>query len=285
MSKVLIFGKNGQLARSLARSLSARQIPYVCIGSDVLDLENEQNKIERVITQSRISAVINAAAYTHVDGAETSRESAHAINAVAPGLMAKVCAARDLPFLHISTDYVFDGRARRPYKPSDKRAPVNYYGHSKAEGEDRVLAAKGQSVIIRTSWLYGSQGKNFVTTMLNAAKSKKSLSVVNDQYGRPTYTGHLAEACLTILDHMPRGQRVYHVQNTGKPISWYEFAKTIFKYANITVNMIPLSSDQYPTAAKRPAFSVLDVGDFQTDFKHHLLPWQTGLEQSLAEML
>ena len=260
-------------------------MPYVCIGSDVLDLENEHSKIESVIAKSRVSSVINAAAYTNVDGAETSRESAHAINAVAPGLIAEVCAARDLRFLHISTDYVFDGRSRWPYKPSAKRAPVNFYGHSKAGGEDRVLAAKGQSVIIRTSWLYGARGTNFVTSMLKAAQSKSSLSIVDDQFGRPTYAGHLAEACLDVLEHMPRGPRVYHMQNTGEPISWYEFATAIFRQANITVNVKPIPSAQYPTAAKRPAYSVLDVSNFQTDFKHHLLPWQTGLKQALAEIL
>lgn len=285
MKPILLIGETGQLSRALARSLTARRMPYRAAGRYHADLAKNPESITPLIAASDVQAVINCSAYTDVDGAETEIDAARYLNALAPGFMADACAAKDIPFIHISTDYVFSGTAKRPYKPNSKITPINAYGKSKADGEAAIMKAGGQSLILRTSWLYGGTGRNFLTTMLGLARERKGVKIVNDQIGRPTYAGHLAEACLKALSRMPASPEIMHAANTGSPISWAEFAIAIFKAADIDCRVTGIPSSEYPTPAKRPAYSVMDTQMFEARFNHPLEPWQVGLDQALKEIL
>lgn len=284
MKPVLLIGETGQLARALARSLTARHLPYNTIGRYHANLAVNPESITALIAASGARAVINCSAYTDVDGAEIEQTAARYLNALAPGFMAEACAAQDIPFLHISTDYVFDGMATTPYEPSAKIAPINAYGQSKADGEIAVTQAGGRSLILRTSWLYDGAGRNFVTTMLRLAAGQREIRVVNDQIGRPTYAGHLAEACVKALSDMPASPEIMHVTNTGAPISWAEFANAIFDQAGVTCKVTGIPAAQYKTAARRPAYSVLDTQMFEYHFDHLIEPWQTGLTLAIEEL-
>ena len=281
---ILIFGKNGQLSRALQRSLSARREPFACHGRKEADLINHPEAAAEIIGSARPRAVINACAFTNVNGAETQIEDANILNTKVPGLMATACRSANIPFIHISTDYVFDGAKIGAYHPHDKRNPLNTYGRSKAAGERAVIAAGGQSLILRTSWVYDGTGKNFLTTMLRLAKDRTHLDIVNDQFGRPTYAGHLAESCIAALGHMPSSPKIYHVSNSGPVISWADFAAAIFKRAKVKPQINPISTAQFSSPTQRPANSALDIRDFERDFKHPLEPWAMGLELAFHEM-
>ena len=280
---ILIFGKNGQLSRALQRSLSARRDPFSCHGREDVDLIARPEAAADIIRSSQPRAVINACAFTDVNGAETQTAEANILNAKAPGVMAAACRAASIPFIHISTDYVFDGTKTGAYTPNDKRNPLNAYGRSKAAGERTVIAAGGQSLILRTSWVYDGTGKNFLTTMLHLAKERTHLDIVSDQFGRPTYAGHLAESCIAALGHMPSSPKIYHVSNSGPFISWADFAAAIFDRTKIQPEINPVSAAQFPSPTQRPANSSLDIRDFERDFKHPLEPWTTGLELAFHE--
>lgn len=280
----LIFGKNGQLSRALQRSLLARGDAFSCHGREEADLIAHPEKAADIIRTEKPKAVINACAFTNVDNAETQSAEAKILNAKAPGIMAKACRFAKIPFIHISTDYVFDGMKDTPYQPKDKRNPINTYGRSKAAGERAVIAAGGQSLILRTSWVYDGSGQNFLTTMLRLAKTRTQLDIVNDQYGRPTYAGHLAEICLAALTQMPGSQKIYHVSNSGLVISWADFAAVIFETANMSPTIKPVTSAQYASATQRPANSALDISEFERDFNYPIEPWETGLELAFHEM-
>lgn len=279
---ILIFGRHGQLARALALSLRAQGRPYRCVGSADCDLSNAPESCLARISSGSWRAVINASGYTKVDLAETESHANRTLNTDAPGLMAVACAKAGLPFIHISTDYVFDGTARLPYTPVNPTAPVNAYGRAKAAGERSVRAADGNSLTLRTSWVYDGTGTNFLTTMLRLAR-RGELNVVSDQLGRPTYAGHLAAACLAALDHGWDGQLTHHVQNTGPMTSWAGFARAIFQGAGLDVRVNPIPTSQYPTPAARPAYSVLDTRAFEAAFAHPLEDWRTGLDLALCE--
>ena len=281
---ILIFGKNGQLSRALRRSLTARKTKFICYGRDKIDLISHPERSSNIIFEVKPSAVINASAFTDVNGAEKLSAEANILNAKAPGIMAAACRSANIPFIHISTDYVFDGKKTEAYVPNDNRNPLNAYGRSKAAGERAVIAAGGQSLILRTSWVYDGTGKNFVTTMLRLAKERTHLDIVNNQFGRPTYAGHLAESCLAALEHMPSSPKIYHVSNSGPVISWADFAAAIFSYAKIQPDINPVSAAQFSNGAQRPANSVLNIQDFERDFNHPLEPWEMGLELAFHEM-
>jgi len=281
---ILVFGKNGQLSRALRRSLLARQTDYNCYGRNEIDLISHPENSAKIIRQAKPTAVINACAFTDVNGAETQSAEANILNAKAPGIIAAACRSAQIPFIHISTDYVFDGKKGAPYNPNDKRNPLNAYGRSKAAGERAVIAAGGQSLILRTSWVYDGTGKNFLTTMLRLAKERTHLDIVNDQFGRPTYAGHLAETCLAALEHMPSSPKIYHVSNSGPIISWADFATAIFEHTKLHPEINPVSSGQFPSPTKRPANSALNISGFERDFKHPLEPWDIGLELAFHEM-
>ena len=280
---VLVFGENGQLARALARSLTARGQDFVCYGRDDIDLIASPKNAAAIIQREKPRAVINACAFTDVDGAETHRTKANILNHTVPEIMAKTCKAAGIAFIHISTDYVFDGQKSGPYRPGDKRNPLNAYGHSKAAGERAVMEAGGQSLILRTSWLYDGTGQNFLTTMLRLGRSSK-VSLVTNQFGRPTYAGHLAEACLRTLDRVPKTPKIYHVTNSGTAISWAEYAKTIFTRAKLNPDISLLTAKHFTRSAKRPTNSVLDISDFERDFSYPLEAWEVGLDLALQEV-
>ncbi|MGJ8563415.1 MAG: dTDP-4-dehydrorhamnose reductase [Alphaproteobacteria bacterium] len=283
MRAYLIVGQNGQVSRAMQRSLTARSMPFKVIGSADSDLSKNPEAANAIISKGTYAAVINCSAYTHVDKAETDIQSAEKLNTHAPAHMAKACAQSGTPFLHLSTDYVFDGRKGAPYLPSDQTNPLNVYGRTKAAGEQEVLKAGGQSLIVRTSWVYDGIGANFLTTMLRLAKTHKALSIVDDQIGRPTYAGHLAEACLAALLHMPETPALYHVTNTGKPVSWAKFARAIFNASSFSPEITPISTEAFAAPAPRPAYSVLSTSAFEQTFNHPLQPWQTGLMHALQE--
>lgn len=283
-NRILIIGKTGQLARALAGSDRT-----VCVGRDGLDLswkvERIRDSLSTILnTQGPFTGVINVAAYTAVDAAETDRDTAHAVNATAVGEIARVCAAAKLPLVHISTDYVFDGQGTVPYAPNHPTAPINVYGLSKRGGEIEVEASGAIYAVLRTSWVYDADGKNFMTTMLRLAETRDTLGVVKDQLGRPTFADDLAAASLTALDGLQNGRPsgIYHVSNTGSIISWADFARAIFKASGdaVTVNGIPGSD--YPTPAARPAYSAMDTSSFEATFDHALPSWQEGLHRAFA---
>lgn len=280
---ILVIGKSGQLATALSRILSANNTPHRIVGSDELDLIAHLQDLAPLIKNISPTALINASGYTHVDLAEREPELAVKLNALAPAEMARISAGANLPFIHISTDYVFDGQSTTPYRPDDIKSPLNVYGRSKSEGEDAIMQIGGRSAILRTSWLYDGHGKNFLTTMRKLGASHPSIKVVDDQIGRPTYAGHLAKACITLLDHMPDSPRIFHATNSGDPISWAVFALAIFEASNLTCKVVPVPTSDYPTPAARPSYSVLDTSSFYAQNPYRFPDWREGLIAALKD--
>jgi dTDP-4-dehydrorhamnose reductase len=221
-------------------------------------------------------AVVNCAAYTNVDGAEADEAAAMRVNGDAAGNLAQACAAVGARLVHVSTDYVFDGSKREPWIESDATSPLGAYGRTKLHGEDLVRAGLPDHAIVRTAWLFGPHGKNFVDTMMRLGAELDELTVIDDQIGSPTYTGHLAQALVTIAETRPNG--VLHVAGGGR-CSWYELARETFARAGMSVNVRPCTTAEYPLPAPRPAFSVL--GSSRHDHPT-LPPWQEGLAAHLA---
>ena len=278
---LLVFGRSGQLARALRRSLLARDEAVRVVGSDTLDLAgNPEGAAQHV---RGVRGVVNAAAWTAVDAAETEGAKTTALNARAPGVMAEACARAGVPLVHVSTDYVFDGTGDAPLSPDAVTDPLSAYGRAKLAGERAVGEAGGDSLVVRTSWVFDGTGKNFPNTMLRLAETRDKLTVVDDQWGRPTYAGHLAEAVLAALDAGWTGHRVEHVQGAGEPVTWAGFASEVFRQAGVDVQVEGVGTEAYPTPAKRPAWSVLDCSRFERVFGHPLLPWQSGVELMMWE--
>lgn len=276
---ILVFGNTGQVATELRRQAEVKSL-----GRDQSDLSDPE-ACARAIHESDASAVINAAAYTAVDTAEEEEALATVINGATPGAMATACAEKEIPFLQISTDYVFAGDGENRWNESDRTRPVNAYGRSKLVGEQAVLAAGGKATILRTSWVFSSSGNNFVKTMLRLAQTRDELAVVNDQIGGPTPADNIAEALLVMAKAMQKGQKggVYHF--AGAPdISWAGFAKEVFLQAgkNVSVNDIPTS--EYPTLAPRPLNSRLDCSKILKDFGIAAPSWKDGLARVLSDL-
>ncbi len=249
-----------------------------------LDITNEQ-AVVAFYERERPEATINCAAWTDVDGAETHREAAHAVNAEGAGNLARAAATIGTPLLHISTDYVFDGSAPldsggqpRPYVESDPVGPQSVYGETKLAGERQVLAASTSHTVVRTAWLYGVDGPNFVATMLRLAGERETVQVVDDQIGSPTWSGHLAPAIVGLLERGVAG--LVHVTGAGS-VSWNGFAKEIFRQAEVDCQVEAISSSQMARPAPRPAFSVLDS---EREDVLPMGPWQDGLAGYLAAM-
>ncbi len=285
---LLIFGSSGQLARALKTRLDGHRAVFV--DRKTCELSQNPAKIKAFLTdQKKPDAIIIAAAYTAVDTAQSDEKTAFAVNADAPTAIAQFCAQAHIPLVHISTDYVFDGTAHTPYKPDAKTNPLNVYGASKLAGERGILATDANAIIVRTSWVFDGVGKNFFTTMLNLAKVKSELDIVDDQKGRPTYAGHLADGVLaatTMLCETPDyGRAIFHVTGGGTPVSWAGFAAEIFKRCGAqfprppAINKVPTS--HYKTAATRPAYSVLDIHTFEQHFDRALPNWTDGIEAAL----
>ena len=254
---ILITGSLGQLGRELS-ALLADDIRYNVIATDVDELDiTSAEAVNRMFDDNHIDFIVNCAAYTAVDRAETDTGMCRLLNTEAPAILARAAAAHGAKMIHISTDYVFDGKAYTPYTEQSPTCPATVYGATKREGELKIQELAPESVILRTAWLYSPHGKNFVKTMLALADSGKQLKVVVDQVGTPTSATSLAEAIAAIIGHEQWQPGIYHFSNEGA-ISWYDFACAIFRLAGKNPDIVPCSSDQYPTPAARPHYSVLD---------------------------
>ncbi|KTR88526.1 dTDP-4-dehydrorhamnose reductase [Pantoea dispersa] len=253
--RVLLTGAYGQLGRCLLDRVPAEWILLAC-GSAELDI-TDRPAVERVVKKFRPDVIINAAAYTAVDKAETNRIRAMKVNAIGPENLAIAAHQQGARLIHLSTDYVFDGSKKTPYTESDLPCPINFYGLSKWEGEKRVFSVLPDAVVIRTSWVFSEYGANFVKTMLRLAETRSEISVVNDQSGCPTYAGDLAQAIITLASRA-EAAGVYHYCG-DVAVSWCEFAQAIFVAAQRDVLVKGIGSAQYPMAAARPANSVLNT--------------------------
>ena len=295
---ILLFGGNGQIGQELRRALvmlgtvvattRSGQLPdgSAC---EVADF-GQPAGLPALLDRLRPSVVVNAAAYTAVDRAEQEVDAAFLANTEAPGVIARWCAAHDVPFVHYSTDYVFDGQGVVPYREDQPTAPLGIYGISKRDGEDAVRAAGGRHLILRTAWVYASHGANFLRTMLRVGAERDKLRVVADQIGTPTPAALIADITAQALQHPGAMSGTWHLTASGQT-SWYGFAEAIFAEALAagvlakapTVEAI--ASSEYPTPAKRPAWSVLDNCKLQRDFGIVLPCWQQGLKQVMSEIV
>lgn len=253
---ILVTGGNGQLGRSLDKA--AKDFPqYKLLFTDMPEADiTDSNCIGSLANRYDAGLIINCAAYTAVDKAESDEQTAHRINAFGPEVLAGIAKERNIPLIHISTDYVFDGQNCRPLKEDDATCPAGAYGRTKLAGEKAVEASGCNAAVIRTAWLYSEFGNNFVKTMLRVATERNSLRVVYDQVGTPTYAPDLAHAILTLAKKEINGFNLYHYSNEGA-ISWYDFAKAIFELSGTEIPVEAVGSDLYPTPARRPAYSVL----------------------------
>ncbi len=275
-----MLGTTGQLGGDLVDE-GARQ-GHEMIGLTQAECDvTDGAAVERAVTEIRPQAVINAAAWTQVDAAEEHEAAAEAVNATGAGLVAAACAVAGIRCCYVSTDYVFDGTATSPIPENAVAAPVSAYGRTKWHGEVAVRERCLDHVIVRTSWLYGRQGPNFVLTMLRLGSERPQLRVVADQSGAPTWTGHLAPAMLRLLDVGPPG--TYHLTNNGVT-TWYDFAVAIIRARGLPVDVVPITSAEYPTPADRPAYSVLDNRAWRDLGETPLPDWQGGLRAYLASL-
>ncbi|WP_424942559.1 dTDP-4-dehydrorhamnose reductase [Aliiroseovarius crassostreae] len=281
--KLLVFGKIGQVATELQR-LAGAGLHVEALPQERADL-TQPEECASLIAQTNADAVINAAAYTAVDRAEEEEALAMLINATAPEAMARACADKGVPFLHISTDYVFDGSGDAAWTTQDATGPINAYGRSKLAGDQAVLAAGGNAAILRTSWVFSAHGTNFVKTMLRLADTHDALTVVGDQIGGPTPAADIAAALVSMARAMVDGQQggLYHF--SGQPAaSWANFAREIFRQASRDVTVTDIPTDAYPTPAKRPLNSRLDCSKLEEDFGISPPDWTRGLAQVLNDL-
>ncbi|MHA6334513.1 dTDP-4-dehydrorhamnose reductase [Qipengyuania sp. CAU 1752] len=277
---MLVFGTSGQVAREL-QNLA----PVTALGREEADLSDPE-ACASAIERHKPEAVINAAAYTAVDRAEDEPELATRVNGEAPGAMAAACAKLNIPFVHISTDYVFEGSGAAAWHPDDPPAPQNVYGHSKLLGEQAIRAAGGNHAILRTSWVFSAHGANFAKTMLRLAETRDALKVVDDQVGGPTPARDIARTCLAITEQLienPDKAGTYHYG--GAPdVSWCGFAREIFAQAGCEVSVEGIPSSQYPTPAKRPFNSRMDCTTLTDTFGIERPDWRQGLGHILKEL-
>ncbi len=273
MKLILVTGANGQLGKSIHRN-SSNYPELKIVFTDVEELDI--TKIEEVnafFENHAFDYCINCAAYTAVDKAEEEVDKAFLINATAAKNLAQACQTSEAVLIHISTDFVFDGSKRTPYTEEDTATPLSVYGKSKLQGEEYIQEIWNKHFILRTSWLYSEYGNNFVKTMLRLAETRDEISVVNDQIGSPTYAGDLASFLLEIINKPSKDYGIYHYSNEGS-ISWYDFAAEIFKQHKTAVRVVPIPTSAYPTAAKRPEYSVMDLSKVKTIFGSTIPLWQ-----------
>lgn len=285
--RLLVFGQSGQVAQELARRLPA-DMTAVFLGREKADL-SDPAACAAAVAAHPVDAVINAAAWTAVDKAESEEAAAMVVNGDAPGAMARACTAKGVPFLHISTDYVFDGQGTAPFAPTDPVAPQNAYGRSKLAGEIAVRDSGARHVILRTSWVVSAHGANFVKTMLRLGASRESLTVVADQIGGPTPAAAIAEALITIARTMGQGATPPHPGGTyhfsGVPdTSWADFARAIMAEAGLACAITDIPSRDYPTPATRPLNSRMDCATLTRDFGIPRPDWRKGLADIVQEL-
>jgi len=289
--RILLTGAKGQLGWEILKQAPDHALD--CVGIDIEDADiTNPDQVERVIADTRPELLINSAAYTQVDAAETHADAAFAVNRDAAAYIARACAANRIPMLHISTDFVFDGKKSAPYVETDPVSPLSVYGLSKAAGEDAVRKALDRHLIIRTAWLYGVHGNNFVKSMLGLSRHNNQLRVVSDQVGSPTFAADLAGFLLTLSRRIRSQPAVrwgtYHLCGRGA-VSWHGFAESIFEIAGrldmaANVKVAPISTPEYPTPAPRPAFSVLACQKIRAQFGIDPPPWRASLEKMLKRL-
>lgn len=281
--KIAVSGAGGQLGLEL-HDLQQQypQFDFVFANKDLLPVNN-RDIVQQFFATYKPDYFINCAAYTAVDKAETDRDVAFQINAFAVGLLAEQCASLNCRFIHVSTDYVFDGNSPEPYSESDPTSPVNVYGQSKLEGERLSMLANAESIIIRTAWVYSVYGNNFLKTMIRLMNSRPEIRVVSDQIGAPTYAADLAAAIMHIINSELWTAGIYHYSNLGR-ISWFDFAMAIRKRIGANCNLYAIPSSDYPTPAKRPSFSLLDTSRIRDTFKLQIPNWEESLDRCIARL-
>ncbi|MGL6179066.1 MAG: dTDP-4-dehydrorhamnose reductase [Tannerellaceae bacterium] len=284
MKKILVTGANGQLGSELKDILGANNEQVVYTDVAQLDI-TKLDLVRAFIKEHKVTDIINCAAYTAVDKAETDQDIAYMVNCIAPKNLATVAAEENCRLIHVSTDYVFSGEACTPYVESDPTSPLGVYGRTKLAGEEAVTDSGCDSVIIRTSWLYSAYGNNFVKTMMRLGKERDQLNVVFDQVGTPTYAGDLAAAIVKLIQSqdLVDVSGLYHFSNEGV-CSWYDFAQEIMDLEGITCNVQPILSSQYPTPVRRPSFSVLDKAKIKKDLNMTIPYWKHSLIMCLRKL-
>lgn len=287
MKRILVTGANGQLGKCLrdaAQKLDKKDYQFLFMSREQLDISNS-DLIESWFFTNSVDWVVNCAAYTAVDLAETEVEKCFRINADAVGVLAKECAEQGAQFIHISTDYVFNGMSKEPFTEEDFTQPINVYGKAKLEGERLALENNPKTIILRTAWVYSQYGKNFLKTMLRLFKEKEEIAVVNDQFGTPTNANDIAGIIIKIITYkknFPKG--IYHFTNQGFT-TWYVFAMAIKELTNSNIQINPIPTQQFPTPAERPQYSVLDSQKLQKQLDIQIPDWKTSLAQLFNEKL
>jgi dTDP-4-dehydrorhamnose reductase len=285
MSEILVTGAYGQLGSELKKAAPEfKDMSFLFTDADTLDITDKE-KLRSFFSLHKIRWIVNCAAYTAVDKAETDRQNAGLVNSIAPGILAEIASTEKARMLHISTDYVFDGLACMPYSEENQVSPLNYYGITKLEGEKACLANNPESVVIRTSWLYSSFGKNFVKTILRIGKEGKPLRVVYDQIGSPTYAGDLACSILEIIrrcndEPLRFVPGIYHFANEGV-CSWYDFARAILDFSGLGCRIDPVETREFPTPAHRPHYSVLNKAKIKNTFDIEIPYWRDSLKKCI----
>ncbi len=286
MKKILVTGSKGQLGTEI-RQLAVHYPDFSFVFTDVDELDlTLQKTVDDFLGKNTFDFCINCAAYTAVDKAEDDRETARLINVTATEYLTQACAKNNTFLVHISTDYVFNGKNYRPYTETDRPSPDSYYGQTKLQGEASVMRNTQKGLIIRTSWLYSAYGNNFVKTMLRLGKERPGLGVVVDQVGTPTWAGDLARAILEILSKntfQSNKVEIYHYSNEGA-ISWYDFARAIMHYAGLTCQIDAIASKDFPAKAPRPFYSVLDKTKIKQSFGIKVPYWLDSLKTVLKQL-
>lgn len=282
--KILVTGANGQLGNEM-KNILEKECPGVTLYTDIQELDLlDAQAVGLFVSKNEITHIVNCAAYTAVDKAEEDKALCAAVNIDAVKNLANAADAVGAKIIHISTDYVFDGTAHRPYKESDKVNPMSQYGTTKRTGETALIALAPESIIIRTSWLYSIYGNNFVKTMIRLGKERDQLKVVCDQVGTPTYAKDLAKAIYVILMSHQWVEGIYHFSNEGA-CSWYDFTKSIHRIANITTcNVLPIPTEDYPTAAARPSYSILNKSKIKATYGVEIPHWEESLRECINRL-
>lgn len=285
MKKILIIGGNGQLGNCLNKLISEYALDYEFhfTDYDTLDITN-QKQINEYFSEYEPHYCINVSAYTAVDLAEQEKEKAFAINAEGVRHLAKACSEKGIDLIHISTDYVFSGDTNIPYSEDDFTNPLSVYGTSKLEGENLALENNPKTIIIRTSWLYSEFGKNFVKTMLNLFSTKNELNVVADQFGQPTNANDLAETIMKIISTEEKEYGIFHFSNYPET-TWFDFAKKIAELSKSKIKISPITTDQYPTPAKRPMRSTMCLDKIENSYNIESKYWENSLEKCMEILL
>lgn len=286
MPVILVTGSKGQLGSELALvSASYKSFSFLYIDKEEVDITDE-SAFNRYVSQHKVDYIINCAAYTAVDLAETEQEMCRRVNELAPEILAKFCKQHGVRLIHISTDYVFDGKTNMPIKEDAFTNPLSVYGKTKLAGDKMVLSILDNAYVVRTAWVYSIFGKNFVKTMLSLGRQRDQLNVVIDQVGSPTNARDLAKAILTIIENIERNNDhpgIYHYTNEGV-LSWFDFATAIFQITGIPCKVNPIPATAYPTPAQRPIFSVLDKSKIKQTFNIQIPYWRDSLAETINEL-